>query len=147
MPINQNQALFSLLGTQYGGNGTTNFALPDLRSRTPLGYAPSVDQGWQPPSLQIGQTGGTETVTLLSPNLPLHTHALGGSTLAGETRNPTNALVGNAGAALYGTPGALTPLNPGTIGVAGNSTPHPNVQPYQTINFCIALQGAFPSRN
>jgi microcystin-dependent protein len=147
LPINQNQALFSLLGTQYGGNGTTNFALPDLRSRTPIGYAGSVDPGWQPPGVQIGQTGGAENVTLLSTQLPSHTHTLSASTTAGETRNPSGALVGAAGAALYGTPGSLVPLNPATIGIAGNTQPHPNLQPYLAINFCIALQGIFPSRN
>src|SRR5688572_32920819 len=70
LPISQNQALFSLLGTQYGGNGQTNFALPDLRSRTPIGYASSVDSSWQPPAVQIGELGGSENVTLLNSNLP-----------------------------------------------------------------------------
>ena len=89
LPINQNQALFSLLGTQYGGNGTTNFALPDLRSRTPIGYASSVDPSWQPPSVQIGQSSGVENVTLLSTNLPAHTHSVNASTANGDNRLPS----------------------------------------------------------
>ena len=88
LPIAQNQALFSLLGTQYGGNGTTTFALPDLRSRTPIGYASSVDPGWQPPAVQIGQTGGVENVTLLQTNIPAHTHAMNASTSPGDNRIP-----------------------------------------------------------
>ena len=148
LPINQNQALFSLLGTQYGGNGTTNFALPDLRSRTPIGYASSVDPSWQPPAVQIGQTGGVENVTLLSTQLPTHTHAANATTANGTTRNPNGALYANTTVSLHG-PSTGTPvlLNPSTVGVVGNNQPHPNLQPYTTINFCIALQGIFPSRN
>ena len=148
LPINQNQALFSLLGTQYGGNGTTNFALPDLRSRTPIGYASSVDPSWQPPSVQIGQTGGVENVTLLSTNLPAHTHAANASTDAGTARNPRSALYAGSSAQIYGpSTGSLVPLNPQTVAPAGGNQPHPNLQPYTTINFCIALSGIFPSRN
>jgi microcystin-dependent protein len=154
LPINQNQALFSLLGTQYGGNGTTNFALPDLRSRTPIGYASSVDPGWQPPSVQIGQTGGVENVTLLSTNLPAHTHAANASTTNGDNRIPSNRVFatsnnsGGAAISIYAASnGALVPLNPATVAPAGGNQPHPNLQPYTTINFCIALQGLFPSRN
>ena len=147
LPIQQNTALFSLLGTQYGGNGTTNFALPDLRSRTPIGYASSVDPSWQPPSVQIGQTGGVENVTLLSPQLPSHGHTLGATTANGTTRNPNNGVYANTPELLHAAPGALVPLNPVTCAAAGGNQPHPNLQPYTTINFCIALQGIFPSRN
>ena len=147
LPINQNQALFSLLGTQYGGNGTTNFALPDLRSRTPIGYASSVDPSWQPPAVQIGQSAGVENVTLLSTNLPSHTHSVNATTTNGTTRNPNGALFANTSVPLHGTPGALVPLNPATIAPAGGNQPHPNLQPYSVINFCIALSGIFPSRN
>lgn len=153
LPIAQNQALFSLLGTQYGGNGTTNFALPDLRSRTPVSYASSVDPGWQPPSVQIGQTGGVENVTLLSTNLPPHTHSMNASTAGGDNRSAGGRVFAtstNAGAPppnLYSaSTGPLVPLNPQTVAPAGGSQPHPNLQPYTTINFCIALQGIFPSR-
>jgi microcystin-dependent protein len=154
LPINQNQALFSLLGTQFGGNGTTNFALPDLRSRTPIGYASSVDPGWQPPSVQIGQASGVENVTLLSTNLPAHTHAANASTDNASHRVPRNRVfatsTSSGGAALpiyAASNGPLVPLNPATVGPAGGNQPHPNMQPYSVINFCIALQGIFPSRN
>lgn len=147
LPINQNQALFSLLGTQYGGNGTTNFALPDLRSRTPIGYASSVDPSWQPPSVQIGQASGVENVTLLSTNLPSHTHQINATTTNGTTRNPNNAIYANTSVALHAVPNGLVPLNPATLAPAGGNQPHPNLQPYSVINFCIALSGIFPSRN
>jgi microcystin-dependent protein len=153
LPIAQNQALFSLLGTQYGGNGVTNFALPDLRSRTPVGYASSVDPGWQPPSVQIGQTGGVENVTLLANNLPAHTHAMQASTTPGNNRIPSGRLFGTSASTatapnLYASSGgALVPQNPQTVAAAGATQPHTNIQPYTTLNFCIALQGIFPSRN
>lgn len=147
LPINQNQALFSLLGTQYGGNGTTNFALPDLRSRTPIGYASSVDPSWQPPAVQIGQSAGVENVTLLSTNLPSHTHQINATTANGSTRNPNNAIYANTSVALHASPTALVPLNSATLSPAGGNQPHPNLQPYSVINFCIALSGIYPSRN
>jgi microcystin-dependent protein len=148
LPINQNQALFSLLGTQYGGNGTTNFALPDLRSRTPIGYASSVDPSWQPPAVQIGQSSGVENVTLLSTNLPAHTHSLNATSTAGSTRNPNNALYASTAVLLHGpSTGALVPQNQQSVVPGGGSQPHPNLQPYSVINFCIALSGIFPSRN
>jgi microcystin-dependent protein len=153
LPINQNQALFSLLGTQYGGNGTTNFALPDLRSRTPIGYASSVDPSWQPPSVQIGQASGVENVTLLSTNLPAHSHSMNASTANGDNRNASGRIF--ATSTSTGTPlnvyasssGPLLPQNPQTVAPAGGNQPHPNLQPYSVINFCIALSGIFPSRN
>lgn len=151
LPIAQNQALFSLLGTQYGGNGTTNFALPDLRGRAPVGYASSVDPGWQPPGVQIGQAAGVENVTLVSSNLPTHTHAVNASTTAGDNRIPGNRVYAtntNASQNLYAAgPGTLVGMNPETVTQAGGNQPHPNMQPYSTINFCIALSGIFPSRN
>lgn len=148
LPINQNQALFSLLGTQYGGNGTTNFALPDLRSRTPIGYASSVDPSWQPPSVQIGQASGVENVTLLSTNLPAHSHQLNATTSNGTTRNPNNAIYASSAVSLFApSSGPAVPLNPATVGPTGGNQPHPNLQPYSVINFCIALSGIFPSRN
>jgi microcystin-dependent protein len=148
LPINQNQALFSLLGTQYGGNGTTNFALPDLRSRTPIGYASSVDPSWQPPAVQIGQASGVENVTLLSSNLPSHSHQLNATTSNGTTRNPNNAIYANTPVSLFaGSSGSAVPLNAATVAPAGGNQPHPNLQPYTVINFCIALSGIFPSRN
>lgn len=151
LPINQNQALFSLLGTQFGGNGTTNFALPDLRGRTPLGYASSVDPSWQPPSVQIGEAAGVENVTLLSTNLPAHTHSANASTTAGDNRIPRDRVYATNTAAdqsLYAaSSGPLVPLNQQTVAPTGGSQPHPNLQPYTAINFCIALSGIFPSRD
>jgi microcystin-dependent protein len=148
LPIAQNQALFSLLGTQYGGNGVTNFALPDLRSRTPVGYAPSVDPGWQPSAGQIGQAAGAESVTLLTNNLPSHIHSANATTATGTARSPSNTIYADTSAALHGpASGSLVPLNPSTLAPAGGSQPHSNLQPYTTINFCIALSGVFPSRD
>jgi microcystin-dependent protein len=136
------------LGTNYGGNGTTNFALPDLRSRTPVGYASSVDPSWQPPAVQIGQASGVESVTLLSTNLPAHTHTANASTANGTTRNPNNASFAATTVALHGpSSGPAVPLNPGTLAPAGSNQPHSNLQPYSVVNFCIALSGIFPSRN
>ena len=151
LPINQNQALFSLLGTQFGGNGTTNFALPDLRGRAPVSAASSVDPAWQPSGMQMGQAGGVESVTLLQSNLPQHTHTVNASTTAGDNRIPSNRVYATNTASaqsLYGpSSGSLVAMNPQTVVNAGGSQPHANMQPYNTINFCIALSGIFPSRN
>lgn len=154
LPINQNQALFSLLGTQFGGNGTSNFALPDMRSRTPVGYAASVDPAWQPPAVQMGQAAGSETVTLQADNLPAHNHTVNASTNNGDNRIPSNRIFATsnnaAGAALplYGpSNGPLATLNSQSVSNAGGSQAHANLQPYNTINFCIALSGIFPSRS
>jgi microcystin-dependent protein len=141
LPINQNQALFSLLGTTYGGNGVTTFQLPDLRSRTPVGIG-------GPGNNVLGQTGGVENVTLLSTQIPPHLHTVAATTTNGTVRNPNNAVYANSGVALFGpNTGSLVPLNAATVALTGATQPHPNLQPYQTINFCIALQGIFPSRN
>ncbi|WPU55733.1 tail fiber protein [Stenotrophomonas acidaminiphila] len=153
LPINQNQALFSLLGTQYGGNGTTIFALPDLRSRTPIGYASSVDPSWQPPPVQIGEASGAENVTLLSTNLPTHTHTMNASSANGDNRNASGRLFATSTSSgsptnLYASStGQTVQQNPQTVAPAGGNQPHSNIQPYTTINFCIALSGIFPSRD
>ena len=138
LPINQNQALFSLLGTQFGGNGTTNFALPDLRSRTPLGSSNGTD---------VGQAGGVENVALSSGQIPAHNHAFNASTGAGTTRIPGNGVLGAAGSLnIYGSSGGpQIPLN--VLDDAGQTLPHSNLQPYTVLNFCIALNGIFPSRS
>jgi microcystin-dependent protein len=162
--VSQNTALFSLLGTTYGGNGVNTFGLPDLRGRVPNG------QG-QGPGLQIysiGQIGGTETTTLTQLQMPQHTHAFTGSgTLnavqtKGSAQIPENGSLlsrptlqsGNDIPQIYvpaGTAGDLIPLGglnvAGTIGVAGGSQPFSNMQPYLTMNYCIATSGIFPSRN
>lgn len=147
LPIAQNQALFSLLGTQYGGNGVTTFQLPDLRSRAPVSYAQSVDPAWQPSPYSIGEVGGAESVTLISTQIPNHVHQGAGTTANGNIRNPTNTLFGTNTAAIYTQPGAQVPLSPQTVAPAGGGQAHTNIQPYTTISFCIALQGIFPSRN
>lgn len=148
LPIAQNQALFSLLGTTYGGNGTTTFALPDLRGRTPTGFGPSADPNWNPAAYNLGQIGGAENVTLIGSQLPQHTHTVSGTNAAGTVRNPTGNLYGTNSAAIYAAAGgSMVPLNPATLGSTGNTQPHPNMQPYRTISACIALQGIFPSRN
>ncbi|QND50994.1 phage tail protein [Phyllobacterium sp. 628] len=148
MGISQNQALFSLLGTFYGGNGTTNFALPNMQSRTAVGFGPSVDSSWQPSPYPIGETGGVENVTLLPQQLPQHIHAATGTTSGGTLRNPSNALYGTNSANIYGpSSGAQVVLSSQTVTPAGSSQPHANIQPYDTINYCIALSGIYPSRN
>ena len=146
MAINQNQALFSLLGTTYGGDGTTTFALPDLRGRVPI----HMGQGPGLSNYVIGQTGGTENTTLLATNLPSHTHPLIATSEAGSTSDPTGAYLGNTGALdrEYNITGTTVQMNAGAIGLSsGGSQPFNNMQPFLTMNYIIALQGIFPSRN
>ena len=138
LPINQNQALFSLLGTTYGGNGQTNFALPNLQGRVPL----HMGNGHT-----LGESAGSTTVTLGVGQMPQHLHALQASgNSAGTTSDPTNAYLGpvNGG---YAPPASLTTLEPPSVSSAGGSQPHNNMMPYLALNFVIALQGIFPSRN
>lgn len=144
LPINQNQALFALLGTQYGGNGQTNFALPDLRGRVPM------HTGLQ--SGPLGSTGGQESVTLTQAQLPAHAHALYATTALATTGSPAGALPGKKGRLgrdLYAAPDTdkLVALNGNAVTSRGGSQAHQNMQPYLTINFAIALQGIFPSPN
>jgi microcystin-dependent protein len=153
LSIAQNTALFSLLGTTYGGNGQTTFALPDLRGRVPIqqGQGP----GLSPYSL--GQVGGTESTTLNSTNVPPHSHTLNvAGTAKGNSALPNNNwfAIGfdpnnNANLNNYSTAGPTGPtaMNPGTITGGGSSQPFNNLQPYLCISFCIALEGIFPSRN
>ncbi len=136
LPINQNQALFSLLGTTFGGDGRVNFALPDLRGRVPIHVGDAHT---------LGERGGEQAHTLSIAELPDHSHALNASTLAsGGTDNPANNYLGSA-SNLYHTPASLTAMNPGTISNTGGSQAHQNMQPFLTLSFCIALQGIFPS--
>lgn len=153
LSIQQNAALFSLLGTTYGGNGTTTFALPDLRSRMPKHFGQSAGTS----SYALGQAAGVENVTLLSTQMPSHTHVI--TTTASQ---PCQSAVGSfdapegkfpashESANIYSTAknAALgAPVFNTTIGIAGGNQPHPNMPPYLVMNFCIALQGIFPSRN
>lgn len=137
LPINQNQALFALLGTSYGGDGRTNFAVPDVQGRLPMHRGTGFDQG---------QRGGTETHTLTSTEIPAHSHGLTVSSNAASDVIPTNNALGNSGANLYAAPGTAVPLAT-ALAAQGGSQPHPNLQPFLVINFCIALVGIFPSRN
>lgn len=138
--IQQNTALFSILGTTYGGNGTTTFALPDLRGRTPVGATGL--------PTQLGEMGGQESVTLLPYQIPVHAHSVNADTTAGTTRNPGNALYGSTTTPLHGpSNGSLVQLDPRTIAPAGGTQPHNNMQPYLAINFVIAMYGIYPSRN
>jgi microcystin-dependent protein len=138
MPINQNQALFSLLGTTFGGDGRVNFALPDLRGRAPI----HVGSGHT-----LGERGGEQAHTLSIAELPTHTHVLQGSSTAAGTNSPSNAVLA-ASTGVYHAPSTLTALNPGSVTNVGGSQPHLNMQPFLTLSFCIALQSAiFPSPN
>lgn len=149
LPIAQNQALFALLGTYYGGNGVSNFALPDLRGSTPVHAGASADPVWQPSPYQQGTRAGVEAVTLQSTQMPAHTHTAATLTTAATLKNPTNALFGDSGKeAIYAAAtGPQVKLASQTLGLAGGSAPHPNMQPFKVINFSIALSGVFPSRN
>lgn len=141
LPINQNQSLYSLLGTTYGGDGRTSFALPDLRSRTPMHRGDGHT---------LGQKSGAETVTLTAAEIAAHSHAVKASSQAGNS-GPANGLPAAEIAAdlAYRDPEAATStaLRSGTITNAGGGQAHDNMQPYTTVTFCIALQGLFPSRN
>jgi len=151
LPIQQNTALFSLLGVQFGGNGTTNFQLPNLQGRTPAGGGASADPGWQPSPYVIGEVGGVESVTLTGTQLPMHTHSVGATTSTGNSKIPTNSLLGtsnNTAIPVFVAGGTNTvPLYPATISMTGGSGPHNNMQPFRVINFNIALTGIYPSRS
>jgi microcystin-dependent protein len=137
LPINQNQPLFALLGTTFGGDGRVNFALPDLRGRTPI----HVGGG-----SMLGQRGGEQAHTLSIAEIPTHTHSMmGSSTTAVNTPSGTTVLGVSNPQQAYSGPANLTAMNPGMIGNVGGSQAHLNMQPFLTISFCIALQGIFPS--
>ncbi|MDQ6804015.1 MAG: tail fiber protein [Actinomycetota bacterium] len=143
LSISQNTALFSLLGTQYGGNGQTTFALPDLRSSV------AMHQG-QGPGLSpyvIGEKAGTESVTLTSAQMPQHNHSVVANGGSGTTTRPGGGVPARTTEDIYAAAPDGTTMNPGMIGNTGGSQPHTNIQPYLVVNFCIALQGIFPSRN
>lgn len=144
LSISQNTALFSLLGTTFGGNGTTNFALPDLRGRSPIhfGQGPGLSQ------YVLGQAAGSEAVTLLQNNLPAHSHVLTGNSGVGSTYDPTNNYISQYGEGVKSFSGSVnTTMNQGSITNTGGNQPHNNLQPYLTLNYCIALQGVFPSQS
>jgi microcystin-dependent protein len=144
LPLSQNTALFSLLGTTYGGNGKSNFALPDLQGRAPMhpGQGPGLSLH------DLGETGGTETVTLLESEIPSHSHGMRAypDEAANDNDGGNNSLGHAAGAPIYDGPNQLISLD-GGLAPAGGDQPHNNMQPYLTFEFCIALQGVFPPRS
>ncbi len=144
LPLSQNTALFSLLGTTYGGDGKSTFALPDLEGRVPMhpGQGPGLSLH------DLGESSGSDTVTLLDSETPFHTHPMQASNQPGEDPAPGGeSLARSVGASLYqSSPGVPVALDPGALGPAGSSLPHNNLMPYLTLNFCIALQGVYPPR-
>ena len=148
LPLSQNTALFSLLGTTYGGDGKSNFALPDLQGRAPMhpGQGPGLSLH------DLGETGGSETVSLIESEIPAHSHVVGRALDAnGNSTSPVGNIWAEApaqrGALLVYIPGPPTkPMNADAILPAGGDQPHNNLQPYLTLNFCIALQGVYPPR-
>ncbi|HEY0946474.1 MAG TPA: tail fiber protein [Opitutaceae bacterium] len=145
LPLSQNTALFSLLGTTYGGDGKSNFALPDLQGRAPM----HPDQGPGLSLHDLGETGGSETVTLLASEIPAHSHALlTAAAENGEERSPAGKALARSttGGALYGAAASLGAMADSALSPAGGNAPHNNLQPYLTFYFCIALQGVFPPR-
>ncbi len=144
MPLSQNTALFSLLGTTYGGNGKSNFALPDLQGRAPMhpGQGPGLSLH------DLGETGGSETVTLLVSEIPGHSHALNAQSEPADLNSPgpTRNLARSSKGFAYTSTGMVDPLAPQAIAPTGGDQPHNNMMPYLTAYFCIALQGVFPPR-
>lgn len=140
LPINQNQSLYSLLGTTYGGDGRTSFALPDMRGRTPIHVSDNHRQG---------QKSGEETHTLAGNEMPSHTHGAQASTADATLGDAASAVTAKAETNIYGTfaAAAAKPMGSMKIGNVGGGQAHNNMQPYSVINFCIALRGLFPSRN
>ena len=141
LPINQNQSLYSLLGTTYGGDGRTSFALPDLRGRTPIHVGSSNGT-----SHALGQKSGQEAHTLSAAEMPQHTHGMRASASSGNSPIPANNVLASFNNG-YRDSTNLTPLAAGTAANSGGGQGHENMQPYLAVNFCIALQGLFPSRN
>jgi len=144
LPIAQYTALFSILGTTYGGDGQTTFALPDLRGRVPVhpGTGPGLS------AYSLGQSGGAENVTLTEGQIPSHTHALNVAEGDAVEITPSTARVlGRAAEDIYTDAAPTSSLSPGAVASSGGSQPHPNVQPYRCVNFIIALEGIFPSRS
>jgi microcystin-dependent protein len=139
LPIVENETLFQLIGTTYGGDGESTFALPDLRGRIPI---------HQGNGFILAETGGAETITLTAQQIPVHTHSALGSSGAATSSSPVNHVPARASTALvfpYGTDQPVTTLSPNTVAPSGGSQPHNNFQPYLCVNFIISLFGIFPS--
>lgn len=142
LPINGNEVLFSLIGVTYGGDGQTTFALPDMRGRVPISAGTSKGTTYV-----LGQAGGTETVTLTSSNLPVHTHIATAQSTAGDLPDPTNNVWAGTVGKAYQDPGAnaLSPMNSQLISSVGGNLPHENMMPFMPLSFIIALNGIYPS--
>jgi len=138
LPINQNQALFSLLGTTYGGNGQTTFNLPNLRGRTPISFGNGHT---------LGEAAGSDAVTVNLQQLPQHFHFVQAAAVDGNTTDGAGNTLAQVPGRIYTDPAALTTLLPTTVTSVGGSQPHENRQPFTVLNFIIALQGIFPSQN
>lgn len=142
LPISQNTALFSLLGTTYGGDGKSNFALPNLQGNAPM-------QQGQGPGLSLrdlGEMSGAESVTLLTSEIPAHNHTLNTTNNDANNSQPANRYIGRGQPLYLSPPAGLQQMAPQVLALAGGSLPHNNMQPYLTLNFCIALQGVYPPR-
>ena len=146
LPINQNPSLYSLLGTTYGGDGRTSFALPDLRGRTPI-HVGQADGGAQH---ALGLKGGEETHTLAAAEMPRHTHQFKAASAAATLQraaNSNDSVLAAANVDMYRAGAGNTTLTPATVSTVGGGQAHNNMQPTLTVSFCIALQGLFPSRS
>lgn len=146
LAIAQNTALFSILGTTYGGNGTTTFGLPNLQSRVPI----HAGTGAGLSTYVLGQQAGVESVTLLTSQMPSHSHTVNAVASGGNQASPEGGslAVESTGTSLdYSNAAPTSPMNPAMIAAIGNDQPHTNIQPYLVVNFIIALQGIFPARN
>jgi microcystin-dependent protein len=146
LPISQNTALFSILGTTYGGDGRTTFGLPNLQGQTPLhtGQGPGLSDR------QLGESGGEPSVTLNVSEMPLHAHAVAASSTIADQSNPTNTVwatgAGGRGQNFY-TRGAGVPMSNQALGATGGNQPHNNLPPYLVLNFCICVSGVYPQRS
>lgn len=147
MSVQQNQALFALLGVAYGGNGSQTFGLPNLQGRAPVGAGSSADPAWSPSPYPRGLIAGAESVTIGVNEMPAHNHMAQATTQVGAGRSPVGGMAARSsnGAPAYAAPGAAVPL--ANIGQTGGGIPHNNMQPFSVISFSIALNGVFPSRN
>jgi len=158
LQIQQYAALYSLLHTEFGGDGVNTFALPDLRGRVIIGLGSYTDPSGQGYQYNYGNAGGAETVALTAAQTPPHNHALMGNTVAGSAGNPNANYIASWGSSpqvtqsqnLYAAPASpntMVNLNPGSLAATGGGQGHSNMQPFQVINYCIATQGLYPSRN
>lgn len=142
LPISQNQALYSLLGTNFGGDGRTTFGLPDYRGRSPVGISYN-----SAPNYNLGQKGGAESATMTVGHMPTHNHAVNTVSATGDRGRPNSDFLASTTANIYSTATPTAVMDPAMIGSAGGGQPFATMPPFVTINWCIATQGLFPSRN